>query len=168
MRRVLVFVLGLLLFTTGCAPKDPLDRKVSADTPGDLVLWWDRARKHFPEEQRVEIARVIRDLQDNTPRLKAMRADDKFDPLCKQIDGLTVREVLILGYSENNRVLRNRVLKEMGRLPALVNAGSETPEREARTKRAREYAAEEIDRLNRQITGNEDLIAALRPAQSKP
>jgi hypothetical protein len=76
-------------------------------------------RKKLPEAQRVEVFKIIRYLQDSTPRLKAMRSEDHYDPLCKKIGGITARQLLVLGYEDGSENLRSRILLETGKLPRL-------------------------------------------------
>jgi hypothetical protein len=162
--------LSLLILLGGCAPKDPLDRKVKAGTPREFAHWWDRTREKFPDEQRGEIYKIARYLQDSTPRLKSMSPEDHYDPLCKQIDGMSVRELLVFGYRETNRHLRDRLILQTNRLASLANALAEATEENVRlhAERSLKYANDIIAQLDNEIAGNERRIAELEAAPSRP
>jgi hypothetical protein len=171
MGRILLLSLwSISILLCGCAPKDPLDRKVKAGTPAEFARWWDRTREKLPDEQRAEVFKVIRYLQDSTPRLKAMRADDHYDPLCKKIDGISIRRLLVLGYENSNDNLQSRILLETGKLPQLVTAISESddPVRREYTDSVLRYTRERIDDWKATIAENDRRIAQLIPSAAQP
>ncbi|MGC4074462.1 MAG: hypothetical protein QM760_18505 [Nibricoccus sp.] len=158
----------LALILSGCAPADPLDRKVKASTPEAFANWWDRTQEKLPDDVREESYRLLRYLQDSTPRLKAMKANDHYDPVCKRINGLRLRDAMILAYEDKNEMLRNRIITETSRLPPLVEKMND----ETLDKRYRDYASDSVDFSRNQISSwtaqiadNEGRITALRPAQ---
>jgi hypothetical protein len=154
-RSVLLWLsIVLVLVFGGCAPNDPLDRKIKADTPAEFARWWDRTREKFPDEQRTEIFRIIRYLQDSTPRLKAMSAQDHYDPLCKKINGLTVRDLMVLGYEDSIENLQKRMLLETRKLAGLVATISESDD-----PASREYAESMLSYTRDRIAEWKDKIA---------
>ncbi len=163
MARLPLLWLSLLLLLCGCAPKDPLDRKVKATTPEEFARWWDRTQEKLPDAQRAEVYKLARYLQDSIPRTRTMRADDHTDPLCKRINGLTVRQLMVLGYEESSHNTRARLILETGKLPHLVTAVSESEDAATRdyAQRMLDFTREQIARWNEVIASNDRRIAEL-------
>lgn len=159
-RIPLLCLLSLLLLASGCAPKNPLDRKVRAGTPEQFFSWWDRTQKKLPENEREEVHEILLFLKQSTPRLRPMQEKDPNDPLCKRIDGLTLREVLVLGYQDKNHQVRMRLMRETGNLAPLVAMATDATDDLARerieatirqTKLAAERSEEKIAHNSRRI-----------------
>ena len=171
MARFLALSLSVLvLFLCGCAPKDPLDRKVKASTPEEFAHWWDRTQAKFPDAQRAEIYKLARYLQDSIPRVRSMRADDHYDPLCKRINGLTVRQLMILAYEESSYNIRTRVILETGKLPHLVDAVADSADADRRdyAQNILTFTQERIASWKETISANERRIAELTAALPAP
>jgi hypothetical protein len=158
-----ILVLALLALLTGCAPKDPFDRKVKASTPHHLSQWWEHTRDDFSEADQEEIVTVIRFLQDYTPRLRPMTALDPYDPLCKQINGLPLRDVLAFGYREHNRYLRNQLLNDTQNLPRFTKTLEETEDDALReyTTKLLENTRNRMNQTDARIAKNNRRIAEL-------
>jgi hypothetical protein len=158
-------LLCLFLLLSGCAPQDPLDHKAKASTPSDFSDWWEDVKVELSDDQRTEAYQLIRYLRDATPRLKSMKADDPYDPFCKRINRLRLRDIMILAYEDKNDWLRKKVIGNSSDLPALVEASSKTDDPDGlRYIQSRiDYARTFIDQYNEQIAANDRRIAELQP-----
>lgn len=163
MARLTLLWLSLLLLLCGCAPEDPLDRKIKAGTPREFSRWWDRTRGKLPDAERAEAYKLIRYLQDSTPRLKSMAAEDHYDPLCKRINGITVRQLMVLAYEDSTANLQNRVMLETGKLTDLTNRIAESDDGTGReyAESMLRYTRERIAEWKERIADNDRRIAEL-------
>jgi hypothetical protein len=168
--RVAVLLLLALVSWSGCAPKNPLDRIVKAETPAELSNWWDNIRDKLGDAERDELYGLIRYLQDATPRLRSMTSNDRNDPLCTQINRLKVRSLMIFAYEEKNRHIRQRVMAETGRFDRLLAAVSEATndaDRE-RSEGILNHARQRIESADQAIAINNHRIAELAPPATAP
>lgn len=162
----LLFV-GMLLLCSGCAPKDPFARKVRASTPEALNHWWAKTQTKLPPALAEELQSGFDFLDRNTPTLKARTGNDHYDPMCKQLDGLTIREALILMYDEQNNALFTRLSRNSTHLENLVNGtGSDSSEAYA-AYREKIIAStqQQTEKLSETIARNRARIAEL---EAKP
>jgi hypothetical protein len=114
----LTTVLALLL--TACAPKNPLAWTVKAKTPEVLSEWWEKTYPKLPPELATEVNDALLSLNRAIPRGRAQVENDHYDPVCKRLDGLTLREVLVESCRESNKSLLNRVIIETNKLQQMT------------------------------------------------
>lgn len=107
MRRALGLLCVLFAcLATGCnRPPDPLDWKISGDTPGEIDVWFHENLPLMPEELAAELTNCVRNIQLLTPTGINADGKDRARNLTRRLDGKTVRAVLIEGTEIENRTL---------------------------------------------------------------
>lgn len=105
----------VLLLGAGCHRPEPLETRVSAETPQEFFAWQERTRPRLPAEVAAEFEAAIDRLVRFSP--SKMKLNDagmlrsRFHPICRAIDGRSLREVMLLGYeAENTELLRGIIL----------------------------------------------------------
>ena len=147
--------MGILLLigfcVTGCRPTNLLDEKVDGRTPFGFVMWRAQiAEKQTPQE-RQELAEMIQEVNywvtTNGIATGSVAVDEA---VRAEIDGITVRELLLKGYEAK----RQRLDLEKERLEDDVATNSRLQTRPGDTDSA-DYLArvrqEQTDRLDKTI-----------------
>jgi hypothetical protein len=147
--------MGMLLLigfcATGCRPTNLLDEKVDGRTPFGFVMWRAQlAEKQTPQE-RQELAETIQEVNywvtTNGIATGSVAVDEA---VRAEIDGVTVRELLLKGYEAK----RQRLDLEKVRLEDDVATNSQLQTRPGDTDSA-DYLArvrqEQTDRLDKTI-----------------
>ncbi len=133
-----------LLILAGCIPSgprdpDPLAWKVEADDGNELQAWFDTNLPLMPEETARELAVCfsnIRSLSYAGPNASPVA---KANHLAHQLNGRTVRDLLIEGNEMGVRTLEREVDANADMLLRMVNATDGTePRVEAMIKRQRD------------------------------
>lgn len=156
---------GLLL--TGCGPKDPLDIRIEADTPGDFNDWWNKTRPKFSNEVAREFEYAFQALSSRAPRARGLRLEDKNDPFCKAWNGRAIRRLIIAAYHERNAQLQEKILHSMSRVQKVAEvdpAHGKDPVvqyREAMAENTDKY----VESINAEIERNNARIRELTPAK---
>jgi hypothetical protein len=99
-------ILGLLV---GCGrPADPLDWKIDAPTPGRFNAWAEESLPYLTSDIRSEFNHVWHEFVLVGGRAGSARSmDDSSDPVCRRINGRTIRQALEYGYElERDRLNR--------------------------------------------------------------
>ncbi len=118
----LMFLLGMA--GAGCQRVDPIETRVSAATPQEFFAWQERMRPRWPAEVATEFEAAIDRLVRFSPA--KMKLDDagmqhsRFHPICRAIDGRSLREVMLLGYEAENTVLLREIILNSESLAAIV------------------------------------------------
>lgn len=147
-------VLLLVLLGASCQPADPLDWKVSANTPEDYNAWNIRTVAKLPPELREEYLRAFNKLAVATPGGISPRSmTDEHFPLCKRLNGRTVRTIIIDGYAaERQRLLEkigaetDTMLRNLQRRAKITD-----PNADARYDRVQDAQSASIDAMNRRL-----------------
>lgn len=99
-RCLIALIIAAFVFgVAGCQPADPLDRKVTADTPIAFALWRSRIMEKLSTEQWREFEEVLQEI-----RFMIMREGESGSApvveraLHKKITGRSLREVMGLGW----------------------------------------------------------------------
>jgi hypothetical protein len=101
MEKSLRTLLALLacLAAAGCATRDPLDDKVTADTPIALQMSLSRASDRLSEGQMADLREAIQELRFLVMAQGQASGSEAIEAaLCAGIDGRTVRQVLVEGF----------------------------------------------------------------------
>jgi hypothetical protein len=94
---ILAVAAGLAL--AGCAPTDPLDQKVSADSTVRLSMWRSRIDADLTPEQRKDLDSAFWEIAHKPGSDgKTLAPDDAEDAMREAVSGRTVRDVLREGY----------------------------------------------------------------------
>jgi hypothetical protein len=99
-------VFGLL---AGCTrPADPLDWKIDAPTPGRFNAWAEESLPYLTSDIRGEFNHAWHEFVLAGGRAGYARSmDDSSDPVCRRINGHTIRQALQYGYElEKDRLNR--------------------------------------------------------------
>jgi hypothetical protein len=125
MKRVWVAALGLfLMLGAGCRRPEPIETRVNAETPQEFFAWQERNRPRLPESVAEEFDAAIDRLVKFSPA--KMKLDDpgmrrsRFHPICRAIDGRSLREVMLLGYEAENTELLRTIILNSESLTAIV------------------------------------------------
>ena len=147
--------MGMLLLigfcATGCRPTNLLDEKVDGRTPFGFVMWRAQiAEKQTPQE-RQELADMIQEVNYWVTTNRIATGSVAVDEAVRaEIDGVTVRELLLKGYEAK----RQRLDLEKVRLEDDVATNSQLQTRPGDTDSA-DYLArvrqEQTDRLDKTI-----------------
>lgn len=163
-RAGLVVVLGALLALGGCAPRDPLDRKVEAGTLAELQVWIQKTQRAVDPELAKEIDLVFLNLAAETPRFRKPSTEREMlqrgNPLCMRVHGRPLRDVMVDSYTAaiNTLTLQNNIDAEnLVRLSAVVNT-----ERADAFERRLEAVRSEITKRDERIQRHRERIAQLR------
>jgi len=88
------------LAAAGCGARDPLESKVTAESPVGLQMWMADASGRLSQEQAANLQEAIQELRF---RIMAEGRASGSGPieaaLCGEIDGKSVREVVIAGFN---------------------------------------------------------------------
>src|SRR2546423_648274 len=106
------FLAGCCL--SGCGePADPLDRKVEADTPAEYNEWNHRTLPQLPEPLRSEFGHAFEEIVIVSGRAGTARnLEDSTDPVCRRLNGRTVRAAILDGYRLESDRLSRRLEQE--------------------------------------------------------
>jgi hypothetical protein len=94
-----LFALLACLAAAGCASRDPLAERVTADSPVGLQMWLSRAPGRLSAEQMADFREAIQELRFAIMATGAASGSEPVEAaLCVSIDGRTVRQVLLDGF----------------------------------------------------------------------
>jgi hypothetical protein len=101
-------ILGLL---AGCTrPSDPLDWKIDAPTPGRFNAWAQESLPYLTSDLRDEFNHVWHEFVLAGGRAGYARSmDDSSDPVCRRINGHTIRQALQYGYELEKERLNRKI-----------------------------------------------------------
>lgn len=172
-------VASALLALTACAPRDPLDRRISAESAIDFDIWQSRHLGALPsrEVQRFRKARDELQLFVVT-EWQGRPGDVQRQHLRDQMHGFTVRDFIVQGHQLGN-VRLERLLADQERLLVMHEEMLRGPETvdggHARVRATVEQIVRQIRDLRRNIAENDAVIRELhpheipaRPARPKP
>ena len=167
-RRAAAFLLGILLAATGCAPTDPLDRRISAESPVDFDIWQSRHLGALSPLQARRFEKARRELQlFVVTEWQGHPAEEQRARLRDQMHDFTVRDFIVQGHQLAN-VRLDRLLADQRRLLAMHEEMLRGPETvEGGYRRVRETVAQisrQILDLERDIGENDGVIRELNPA----
>lgn len=113
-----VWILALLVFA-GCA-RDPLALKVKAETPEGFYAWHRQTLLRQPpavaEEFNEALAWVVAESPSKMALDDPRMMDNKHHPICLQLDGRTLRQVIINGYALANQAMLRAMIQESDKL----------------------------------------------------
>jgi hypothetical protein len=106
----------------GCRPADLLDERVAARTSLDLIMWRAHiAARQTPQERR-ELDDMIQELKFSVMLKGTATGSEAIDEAVREeIDGVTLRDVLLKGHEAERR----RLLVEKARLEACIDANAQ-------------------------------------------
>ena len=163
----------IALWLAGCQPADPLDRKVDAATPADYNSWVAKTLPTLPENLAREFAQAIARIKEETPQFHTLRNEREFksqsNPLCRQIDRRTLRQVIVAGCEASNVTLLRRIKLESDELLALMKRGESatvTAASETRLDQLTDFRRKALDALRAQVEANRQRIKELSAPRS--
>ncbi len=99
MVRSLLF--AVVLLGAGCHPDNPLDERVSARRPLDYTMWRARIADRLDATQAQELDAMVEEIRLGIMVEGRATGSEAIDEaLRQQIDGRTLREVLVSGYEK--------------------------------------------------------------------
>lgn len=118
-----IWILALLTLA-GCA-RDPLALKVDAETPEEFFAWHRTTLLRQPpavaEEFNEALAWIVAESPSKMALDDSRMMQDKHHPICRQLDGRTLRQVIIDGYAAANRALLRAMIQESDKLVTVAN-----------------------------------------------
>lgn len=165
-------VASALLALTACAPRDPLDRRISAESPVDFDIWQARHLGSLPPEQAKRFRNARKELQlFVVTQWQGRPADVQRKHLRDQMHDFTVRDFIVQGHQLGN-VRLERLLADQSRLLAMHEEMLRGPETidggHARVRATVEQIVSQIRELQRDIAVNDAVIRELRPHEIPP
>lgn len=154
------------MLVTGCRPRDPLDWKISAKTPGHFEEWRDDDLVRLPAAEQAEFNRAFTFFSATAPRAldeKDMSATN--NPLCRRINGRTIRSVILEGLDLEKRALYSRIYTESDNLVrnAELTAKRDDPEIERKVEKARTGQMANIAAMKLRLQEIDERVKALSP-----
>lgn len=160
-------VVAALIALTACAPRDPLDRRISAESPVDFDIWQARHLASLSSEHARCFQKARRELQlFVVTEWQGRPSHEQRQHLRDQMHAFTVRDFIVQGHQLGNlrleRLLadQRRLLEmheEMLRGPETIDGGH------ARVAATIEKIFAQIRDLERDIAANEAVIRELCP-----
>jgi hypothetical protein len=122
---LLAVALGSVLLFAGCARRGPHAQhwRVKADHPEALARWTAKNLPRMPEDLGREYLLALKLLEAETSRRTTPNAPltrDPSDPLCVQVRGLTVRQIVLKGYATRIDAINRKVSLEHRNLAANI------------------------------------------------
>lgn len=148
-RRLCFVFSGILLVAAsilvGCGPKNPLDRTVDASNPGTYLAWWKHERRRLPQGLEAELDDAFRAINNSIVRRYAVDLNSSNDPFCVKVNGLTLRDVLIDAYLQENEVLLKRISLGTTNLATLTK--NPAFDDDAKTSKRRDYVIKQQEEI---------------------
>ena len=176
-RRVALAWAGLLAFgaVSGCQRVEALDRRVEAETPAEFHAWQEAALARLPEETADEFREAVAWIAAFSPSKMALNDrgmwHSRFHPVCRELDGKTVRQVLVAGYEAVNAELLRASIFDADLLIALLklpDAVEGTPTERLRLQRQAERRNDALATARVRIAWNRGRIAELKAGAPGP
>src|ERR1051325_2435512 len=139
-RPLLLVIAAGALAWAGCRPRDPLDWKISAKTPAHFEEWRDEDLVRLPTVEQAEFNRAFSFFAATAPRALADKdMDATNNPLCRRINGRTIRSVILEGLDLEKRALYARIYTESDNIArnAELTAKREDEETAKKVEKAR-------------------------------
>lgn len=118
-----IWILALLALA-GCT-RDPLGLKVRAETPAEFFAWHRATLLQQPMAVAEEFNEALAWIVAESPSKMALddprMMDNKHHPICRQLDGRTLRQVIVDGYAAANRSLLRAMIQESDSLVHVAN-----------------------------------------------
>ena len=118
-----IWILALLALA-GCA-RDPLALKVRAETPEEFFAWHRQTLLRQPLAVAEEFNEALTWIVAESPSKMALddplMMDNKHHPICRQLDGRTLRQVIVDGYGLANRAMLRAMIQESDKLVTVAN-----------------------------------------------
>lgn len=110
-RSAYVLFFAAVLAFGGCGrPANPLDWRISAETPLEYNNWLAEVAMQMPADTQEEFVHAFDELVVVSGHAGIARGpNDTNDPLCRRLNHRTVREVLLDGYDCETTRLKNRI-----------------------------------------------------------
>ncbi len=109
-----IWILALLALA-GCA-RDPLAPKVRAETPEEFFAWHRRTLSRQPQAVAEEFNEALTWIVAESPSKMALddprMMNNKHHPICRLIDGRTLRQVILQGYELANQAMLRAIIRE--------------------------------------------------------
>lgn len=162
-------VASALTALTACAPRDPLDRRISAESPVDFDIWQARHLGSLSSEHARRFQKARRELQlFVVTEWQGRPSHEQRQHLRDQMHAFTVRDFIVQGHQLGN-VRLERLLADQRRLLEMHEEMLRGPETidggHARVAATVEKILAQIRDLECDIAANEAVIRELRPQQ---
>jgi hypothetical protein len=157
---------AFLVGFTGCSPRDPLDWRISAKTPSHFEEWRDQDLVRLPAREQQEFNRAFTFFASTSPRAldtKDMGATN--NPLCRRINGRTIRSVILEGLDLEKRALYARIYTESDNIARNANltAKMDSEAISQKVEKARTGQMANIAAMNLRIAEIDERVKQLSP-----
>ncbi len=152
-----------------CVPRDPLERRISAESPIDFDIWQSRHLGALSPKQAQRFQNARKELQlFVVTEWQGRPADEQRKRLRDQMHAFTVRDFIVQGHELGN-VRLERLLADQQRLLAMHEEMLNGPETidggHARVRATVEQISRQIRDLQREIAENDAVVRELRPQE---
>jgi hypothetical protein len=151
------------LTVAGCAPKDPLNWKISAATPDDFNDWCQHKLHRMPQNLVIELNTSF-DIIFNKVELNraAVVHDNGFDPFCQRVNHLPIRDVIADACQIEDESLLSEIIHTQDAMTENIDRSfSADAAEQERFKQAIDYQKKGIDELNKELQHNRARIKEL-------
>jgi len=94
------FIVAACLAAAGCSSRDPLEAKVTAESPVGLQMWISDVSGRLSQEQAGNLQEAIQELRFRIMSEGRASGSAPIEAaLCEELDGKTAREVIVAGFS---------------------------------------------------------------------
>ena len=159
----------ICLVVAGCAPKDQLDWRISADTPDGFNEWCQLKTHRLPPNLIIELNNSFEIILDKVePNRASIVHDNGFDPFCQRVNHLPIRDVIVDACQIADESLLTEIIRTQDVITANINDSTSagTVAEQDRFKRTIDYEQKYIDELNKELQRNRARIKELEPDQA--
>jgi hypothetical protein len=153
------------LMVAGCAPKDPLDWKISADTPDDFNIWCQRKTDRLPQNLIIELNTSFEIISNEVEPNRAVVHDNGYDPFCQRVNHHTIRDIIVDAYQIADESLLGEMIRTQDAKINNINRSTSvgTVAEQDRFKQTIDYQQKRIDELDKELRHNRARIKELEP-----
>ncbi len=158
------------LMVAGCAPKDPLDWKIHADTPDDINDWWQRKKDLMPQNLAIELNASFETIFNKLEFQRvSIEPENGFDPFCLRVNHASIRDVIVDAYLIADESLLSKIITTQNELIKNVDlsASDDTTAKQSPLDQIIGYQKKQIDELNKELQHNRARIKELEPEADK-
>lgn len=154
----------MILLASCARPRDPLDWKVSANTPADYTEWVATVSPKLPPDLVREYNELWYEYVIVSGRAGVARnPNDANDPVCRELNGRSLRMVLVRGYELKKARLDRKIASDTELLLHDIQSSGDakTDDAERRWTTRIDLRKREIDDLKQEIVTIDRRLADL-------
>ena len=159
---------AVVLLCAACQ-RHPLDLRVRAETPQEFHEWharvMSRQRADIAEEFTESVARIVECSPHKMSLADPRMMHSREHPICRELDGRTVRDVMIAGYAAANETLLREIILESDSFVATLQHAeliTQATKDATRVDRMVKRRSSVLDAAKAQVEANRRRIAELK------